>query len=551
MSDRGLVAVAVLAGVLALVAPAVPVALATVLLVVAAVTRRPVAVGIAVALVVGARAHQALDALDRPLPTSVRGTAELVGDPRPGRYGTQVEVRIAGRRWLADVDRTREWVLRPLLTGDHVRLTAAARPLTGAPEPWVRSRHLAGRLDVRTVGRGPPAAPWLRLANRVHRSLADGSESFGPERQSLFLGLVLGDDRAQSDLERFRFRATGLGHLLAVSGQNVAFLLAVAAPLLERCGPRARWVLGLVVLLVFVLVTRAEASVLRAAAMAGVALTAVALGRVASGARVLGLAVVALLLVDPLLVWSVGFQLSVCASAGLLVGVRPLARRLPGPRWVAEPVATTVAAQVATMPLLVPLAGGIPSVATLANVLAVPAAGLVMALGMSAGLVAGWVVPPAAAVVNVPARLLVAWVEAVARVGSATPLPLLGPDRLVLLGAGVVAVVLGRRRLPLATVLLAGALVAVALWPAAPGAGRYRPAPGVVLEVAPCGSRTVSMAAAGPGGDALGVLPGLQRLGVVRADVVTAGRGAAADAAQVAEQLGARLVVPASAGRSC
>ena len=56
----------------------------------------------------------------------------------------------------------------------------------------------------------------------MHRRLAAGVGSFDERARSLYLGLVVGDDRAQDDLARFRFQATGLGHLLAVSGQNVA-----------------------------------------------------------------------------------------------------------------------------------------------------------------------------------------------------------------------------------------------------------------------------------------------------------------------------------------
>ena len=502
----------------------------------------------AVALLVGARAHEALVGLDRALPPQLHGTAELVGDPQPGTFGTQVEVRLGGRRWMAQVDRAWSWTVAPLLTGDHVRIEGRPRPFRRVLEPWRRSRHLAGRLDVTAISRGPPARPWFALANDVHRLLAVGSASFGPDRQSLFLGLVLGDDRDQSDLARYRFRATGLGHLLAVSGQNVAFLMALARPLLERCGLRARWVVGASVLVVFVLVTRAEASVLRAAAMAAVALTASTSGRVAPGARILGLAVIGLLLADPLLVHSTGFRLSVCATAGLLLGVRPLTRLLPGPRSVAEPLATTLAAQAATAPLLIGLAGGVPAVATLANLLAVPAAGLVMMLGLSTGLVAGLVEAPLAAILNWPTRLLVGWVDSVAAVMSSAPLPLLDPPRLALVGLGVGIVAVGRHRSPRSAWAVGALVFVVALLPASPPPGVYRAASGVIVRIGSCGRGWVELD--GPR-NAVDALEGIRSLGMTRAEVVVAGPGERLVAGAVAEQLGAVHRAPGRSGGPC
>ncbi|UDY35769.1 ComEC/Rec2 family competence protein [Dermatobacter hominis] len=532
MSDAALVATAVLVALCAVLGVAVPVPVLVAVVVLALVHRHPVEVALALALVAGGRSDASLRALEAPLPDRVEGTAQLVGDPEPGRFGTTVELRIGGRRWQAQVGRSDEWVLRPLLTGDHVVVAGRPSAFHGAPVGWQRSRHLAGRLVVTRISRGPPAAPWYRLANGVHRLVADGASSFEPSARSLYLGLVLGDDRAQGDLDRFRFQATGLGHLLAVSGQNVAFVLLLARPVMARCGLRTRWLVGLAVLALFVLLTRAEASVLRAAAMASVALLAATSGRLVSGARVLALAVVGLLLADPLLVTGLGFQLSVCATVGLLVGVRPLSERLPGPRWLADALACTIAAQLATAPLLLGLNGGVPSVATVTNVLAVPVAGAVMVLGLTVGVVAGGLVAPVASVLQWPSRLLVGWVEAVAATGSRSPLPLLGPTRLALLvGAGAALLLRRGRRWPVA---VAVALVAVAVRPVPPPVGPTVVGPGVTV----CGATVVLDGAV----DVVDALEALQRAGVVRAEVVVG--PPSESSVHVAEQLDATLQAP-------
>ena len=285
--------------------------------------------------------------------------------------------------------------------------------------------------------------------------------------------------------------------------------------------------------------------------MAAVALTAAATGRVATGGRVLALAVIGLLVVDPLLMHSTGFRLSVCATTGLLVGMRPLARRLPGPRWLADPAATTLAAQIATAPLLIGLAGGVPAVATITNLLAVPAAGLVMMLGLSTGLLAGAVTPPVAAVVNWPTDMLVGWVAQVARIGSLVPLPLLGPARLALIAAGVGAAVLLRSTAPRTGLGLAVVLALAALLPVPTGPGTYRSSPGVVAEVGSCGRRWVRIGGAGPGVDAVDVLEGLRDVGITRADVVAAGPATRRVGGQVAEQLRAELRDPGPSEGPC
>ena len=163
--------------------------------------------------------------------------------------------------------------------------------------------------------------------------------------------------------------------------------------------------------------TRFEPSILRAGAMAALSATAFALGRERAPARLLALAVTGLLLVDPLLVGSVGFWLSVGATAGVtVVGPWLAARlRLVGP--LAGPLGVTLGAQVGVALPAVLVFGRMPLVSVPANLLAVPVAGAVMLYGLPAGLVAG-AVPSVAPVVMFPCRLGVRWVDIVARLGE-------------------------------------------------------------------------------------------------------------------------------------
>ena len=135
--------------------------------------------------------------------------------------------------------------------------------------------------------------------------------------------------------------------------------------------------------------TRAEPSVLRAGTMAALAALAFAIGTEREPPRLLASAVVVLLLVDPLLVRSVGFWLSVGATAGVTVIGPPLRRRLSGLGPLATPLAMTAAAQLGVLVPSVLVFGQITVIGIVANLVAVPVAGLVMLYGLPASLVAG------------------------------------------------------------------------------------------------------------------------------------------------------------------
>jgi len=501
----------------------------------AAAARRPGLLLVVVVGVVGVRAGGELGRLNAPVPPAVAGEASLVSDPEPGPFGTRVMVRVDGRRYQASVPRPLDGAVADLLAGDRVIMAGRTSPLRGAPEGWRRSKHLAAELRVDSLERGSSAPVWAGAANAVRRALERGAAGFDDQTRALYLGLVVGDDRAQSDLEVFRFRASGLGHLLAVSGQNTAFVLAVVAPLVLRCRLGLRAPLGIAVLVAFVIVTRAEPSVLRAATMAAIAMVAVSTGRVVTGVRVLSIAVVGLLVIDPLLVHAVGFGLSVGATVGLLFVSRPLAQRLPGPRPMREALAATLAAQLGAAPFMLWLWSSVPAVSPLANLLAVPVAGVVMVLGSSVGVVAGVVRPEVATVVQWPTEWMVRWVDVVAAWASRVPLAPLGPARFAVV-AVTIAVALRaatvaegprrhRDRVRAAAATGIGAVVVcVVVWPPPLASGRHRVAAGAVLTVADDGGRRLELAGAAR---TLATLDGLHRLAVVSLSEIGAPAGSA------------------------
>lgn len=453
MSDRAALglAVATIAG--ARVSMGAPVALGGAVVVVALVARRPWLLVTGAGLLASALGAVAWAGLADSPTGPVAGVATLLSDPDPTDRGVRFDARVGSDHYQVVAIGPAAGRLRDRAAGERVEVQGVARPASPDAAPWLVPRHIGSRLFVDVVGDWSPGHPAARLANALRRTLDRGALVLSPDQRALFAGFILGDDRAQSPRVIDDFRASGLTHLLAVSGQNVAFVLVVASPLLRRLGLRGRLIATLSLIAFFALITRFEPSVLRASVMAGLAAVAATLGREASGLRLLALAVTVLVVADPLLVHSLGFGLSVGASAGILVLAPAVARRLPGPRALATAIGVTIGAQLGVAPVLVPAFGGIPVASLPANLLAVPAAGPLVAWGMTGGVVAGLLHPvfgdAPAQVLHLPTGLLVGWISGVARVTGRLPLGELRLAHLVTAGlAGALAIAAARFRLP-------------------------------------------------------------------------------------------------------
>lgn len=275
--------------------------------------------------------------------------------------------------------------------------------------------------------RDPPAAvspPSFvqRAAGAVRTGLRAATADLPPDPSALLPGLVVGDtSRMPEDLVA-AFRTAGLSHLVAVSGGNLAVVVGAVLWLARWCGVRGRWLVALAALamVAYVIVTRGEPSVMRAAAMATAGLVALATGRPRQGVPVLAAAVIVLLLVDPSLARSYGFALSAFATAGLVVLAPGWARRLGerfvrwpgGRRWgslAGHALAVPLAAQVAVAPVLVLLDPRVSLVSVPANLLAAPAVAPATVLGLGVAVLATASVPVAsllARVAGLPAALI-------------------------------------------------------------------------------------------------------------------------------------------------
>ena len=349
-----------------------------------------------------------------------------------------------------------------------------------------RGDAVAGVLSVRgrAVRLGGPSA-LASVAGSLRRGLREAASVLPADEAGLLPGLVEGDTSGLDPRLEDDFRRTGLTHLTAVSGTNVAVVLGAVLVVCGWVGVGLRWrpPLALLVLAAFVVLARPSPSVLRAAVMGVIALVALATGSRRQALPALCGAVLLLVLLAPDLAPQPGFALSTLATAGLLllapVWRRRLARHLPA--WLAEAIAVPAAAQVACTPVIVGLSGQLGLYAVPANLLAVPAVAPATVLGVLAALLAP-VCMPVAHVAAWLAYVPVAWLVLIAHVGSRQPGAGLGlaegwPGALLSLAilAALGTVLRSRALRRAAAACCAGALVAllvvVAVRPAWPPSG--------------------------------------------------------------------------------
>jgi competence protein ComEC len=346
------------------------------------------------------------------------GWARLVDDPQPYGASTRVLLEIDGERFeMWARGRARRIRVDGWRGGQYVAVHGDRRRLDEQRQARVAWQHVVGEFRLEWVSDVSPGGPIDRASNRVRIAIERGADELPGDDGALFRGLVVGDDRDQPREMIQRFRASGLSHLTAVSGQNVSFVLAAAGPLLRVLRPWSRWLVTLGLIAWFVSLTRFEPSIVRAGTMAALSATAFVLGRERAPWRILCLAVTGLLLIDPLIVRSVGFWLSVGATAGVATIGPWLGHRLHRLGPVAMPIGITLGAQLGVVVPALLVFGRLPLVSVPANLLAVPVAGFVMLYGLPAGLVAGFV-PTLAPIVMFPCRIGVRWVDTVAVLGE-------------------------------------------------------------------------------------------------------------------------------------
>lgn len=263
--------------------------------------------------------------------------------------------------------------------------------------------------DVQYLGPDPRANGLYRLAFMIRDKLAGiidqtMSAASGAVVKGVMLG-IRGEIPAETNQA---FMTTGIVHILSVSGFHVGILLAALLGLrqLLGAGPQLDLLLAVPVLLVYLIMTGLGPAVVRAGVMAGLLLLANRLERPADWPTAMALAALVVLLGQPLLLFDVGFQLSFLATWGLFYLTPVLLKWLSFlPRPVGVALAAPLAAQLATLPVVVRYFNLLSPVSLLANLVALPLVSVIMLIGVVA-LGVGLIYLPLAGIINISTGVL-------------------------------------------------------------------------------------------------------------------------------------------------
>lgn len=217
------------------------------------------------------------------------------------------------------------------------------------------------------------------------------------DEAGLAAGMLIGlRDRVDREVAT-AFTASGLSHVVAISGWNIALVGALIAACLRRLPRRPRSALIIIAIVVYTIAAGASASVVRAAVMGAIVLLARESGRRGAASAALALATAGLTITEPSMVDDAGFRLSVAATAGLLAWGSPLTAALRAraprrvPEWLLESLGVSLAAQAATLPLVLMDFGRLSLVAPAANLVVAPLVAPAMLAGAVALLAGGLV----------------------------------------------------------------------------------------------------------------------------------------------------------------
>ncbi|MGZ5341596.1 MAG: ComEC/Rec2 family competence protein [Solirubrobacterales bacterium] len=349
-------------------------------------------------------------------------TGFVTAVPKRSHGEVRAELRTADGKLLV----TAPEPVPDLAIGGEVR----ASGVLAEPDPFLAPqlrRHgiaqvlKAERIEPTGHRRGGPVALLDRVRARAERALGRGMR--GPE-SALARGFVLGEDDRIDPRTVDDFKRSGLAHHLAVSGENVVLLAVLAMPFLALAGLslRGRLVAVLVLIAIYVPVAGAGPSIQRAGAMGAAGIVAALAGRPRSRGYAVLLAAFATLAANPRASGDIGWQLSFAAVIGIFLWTGRIAALLadraesaPWRRALAEGVAMTVAATIATAPLMAVHFERVSIASLPANLLALPAIAPAMWLGMlsaAAGQVPG--IDALCGPLNALNQLLLAYVEQVA-----------------------------------------------------------------------------------------------------------------------------------------
>lgn len=292
--------------------------------------------------------------------------------------------------------------------GDEISCSGTLRPIRGYQNPGQIDRTMAarqqgiegslsaGKKPIKILQKADDSFSLKKFSSEIRQNLlASLQKAMPPEDAGLIFAMLFGGYSGIAPELLEAFTVTGIVHILSVSGSHISLL---AGFMLNTgrffCLPRRlNFIILAAVIAFYALLCGFTPPVLRAAAMGLLSASALTLGRASEARRLLSITALIMLLLDPLLAFSISFQLSFASTAGLLYIMPALKNSFRFlPRFIADNAALTLSAQFAVLPLTAWYFNSLPLSSVLANLIAVPPLEFIIILGLLGSLI-GIVLP--------------------------------------------------------------------------------------------------------------------------------------------------------------
>ncbi len=242
---------------------------------------------------------------------------------------------------------------------------------------------------VEIIARGKASAIYAKILDFKDKLRKNIYQELSFPQSSILAGMILGDKAGIPRDLKDKLNITGLSHIIAISGMNIAILLAILMPLLLGLGlwRSQAFYFSIILISFYIILIGLQASAVRAGIMGGFFLLGQKLGRKSISTRALIFSAAVMLTINPfLLFYDIGFQLSFLATLGLIYLApffQDLLRFIPQEKFInlREILSLTFAAQIFTLPILIYNFGRISLVAPLTNILILPIVSLLMIFG--------------------------------------------------------------------------------------------------------------------------------------------------------------------------
>ncbi len=219
----------------------------------------------------------------------------------------------------------------------------------------------------------------------IHAALPEPEASFG-------LGLLIGVGALIPKPLQLELQRVGLSHLVAVSGYNLTIIVRLVSRVLGRLGRNIALILSIWLIGVFVVLSGASSSIVRAGVVSVMSLLAGHIGQRVDALALVSLAAAGTALYNPGYLNDIGWLLSFLAFFGILVLAPAVMARFGEPRLaIGRMMIETMAAEVMTLPLIVGIFSQLSVVGLLANLVIEPMVPLAMLAGLASGLAGLWV----------------------------------------------------------------------------------------------------------------------------------------------------------------